>query len=87
MEKKEIENKVQAISVECHQRCGLNYELYCDFFTVALDAFLACQTESLKKHGYEVARKYGWERPGFKSREPDECVHHFTYDTCPLGCG
>tara|TARA_B100002049_G_scaffold165549_1_gene124244 strand:+ start:10323 stop:10595 length:273 start_codon:yes stop_codon:yes gene_type:complete len=87
MDKKELEEKVKKLSDECHRRCGLSYELYCDFLTVELDSFLAGQSDCLKEHGYEVAKRCGWERPESHKREPDECEHHFTYDTCPLGCG
>lgn len=86
----DITATIEQLANEAQARCGLNYELYVDLFSADVNRFMATLSEDEREVAEQAARQNDYSSPSEQAKYEfgdNECIHHFVYDTCPLGCG
>lgn len=74
---------------EAAKGCGLNYELFAERFSLAIDNYLDSLQEPERSEFLKLATSMDYVSPEDRV-DPEElglCKHHFDPHCCPLGCG
>ena len=79
----------ESLSKSANSRCGLFYELYCQYFSQSIDEELSNIPESFRNTALSIARQFDYcsQEELAQGRDDSSCRHGLHHDLCPHGCG